>query len=154
MAKSTEAHIRANIKHAKENVRRIAIGFNKNTDKDILEKLETLPLAITNYAVAIKDGAFSSLSDADTIAVFQTIRQMIVQDVYKVCDAMDDNDKLAFLNASKVAALFSIDGAKAGSIKSVKASGSPYDAVIDYLTRKPEPKPKVLKRENVIKENK
>ena len=58
------------------------------------------------------------------------------------------------LKPLKANVILSADGKKYDGFSTHKVSGEVYDAVIEFLTRKPEKKPKVLKRENVVKENK
>ncbi len=42
MAKNSEARIRANAKYDKSNTQRFAIKLNKNTDKEIIDKLNSV----------------------------------------------------------------------------------------------------------------
>ena len=118
----------------------------------ILEKLETLPLHINNICVALNDGNLSTLEEADTLAIYQTIRQMVIKDVYKVVDNLDVEEKLELLKPLKATAILSLDGKAYDGFKCAKITGEVYDAVIEYLTKKPVKKEKVLKRENVVKD--
>ena len=128
------------------------INYIVNNLGNLLEKLETLPLAINNICVPVNDGILSSLEDADTFIIYQTIRQMVIKEVYKVVDNLDLAARLDLLKPLKANVILSSDGAKYDGFNCHKVSGEVYDAVIEYLTRKPEKKPKVLKRENVVKD--
>ena len=132
----------------------VDINYVVNNLGNLLEKLETLPLAINNICVPVNDGNLSTVEDADTLIIYQTIRQMIIKEVYKVVDNLDLEERLNVLKPLKVKTILSVDGKAYDGFVSHKISGEVYDAVIEYLTRKPEKKPKVLKRENVVKENK
>ncbi|MBO7086303.1 MAG: P-loop NTPase, partial [Bacilli bacterium] len=136
----------------KGSIEDIDINYIVDNMGEVLEKLETLPLYINNICVPLNDGNISSLEDADTLAIYQTIRQMVIKEVYKVVDNLDLAARLDLLKPLKANVILSSDGAKYDGFNCHKVSGEVYDAVIEYLTRKPEKKPKVLKRENVVKD--
>ena len=136
------------------NIEDTDINYITSNLGNILEKLETLPLHINNICVPLNDGNISTLDDADTLAIYQTIRQMVIKDVYKVADNLTLDEKLDALKPLKVSTLLSLDGKKYDGFKCEKISGEVYDALINYLTAKPAKKEKVLKRENVVKDNK
>ena len=130
------------------------INFVVNHLGKLLEKLETLPLAINNICVPVNDGNLSTIEQADTLIIYQTIRQMVIKEVYKLVDNLDIEERLNLLKPLKANTILSLDGRKYDGFVTHKVSGEAYDAVIEYLTRKPEKKSRVLKRENVVKENK
>lgn len=129
----------------------ININYIVDNLGSLLEKLETLPLAINNICVPVNDGTLSTIQDADTLIIYQTIRQMVIKEVYKVVDNLDLDERLNLLKPLKVENILSLDGKKYDGFKCHKIEGEVYDAVISFLTRKEEKKPKVLKRENVVK---
>ena len=76
---------------------------------------------------------------------------MVIKEVYKVVDSLDLAEKLEMLKTLKAQTILSSDGKAYEGFKCFKAEGEVYDAVISHLTRKDAKKPKVLKRENVVK---
>lgn len=129
----------------------IDINYIVDNMHDTLERLETLPLAINNIAVASLDGEACTLEDASTLIIYQTIRQMVIQEVYKVVDDLDVNEKLNILKTLKVKAILSTDGTRYEGFNCKKISGDIYDAVIDFLSIKKNDTHHTLKKENVIK---
>lgn len=55
MAKSTDSHIKSVYKHRQENVKRLSLDLNKNTDKDILTHLEKVPSKLGYIKKLIRD---------------------------------------------------------------------------------------------------
>ena len=135
----------------KGSIEDVDINYIINNLSTLLEKLETLPLTINNICVPVNDGNLCTLEDADTLIIYQTIRQMVIKEVYKVVDSLDLAEKLEMLKTLKAQTILSSDGKVYEGFKCFKAEGEVYDAVISHLTRKDAKKPKVLKRENVVK---
>ena len=123
-----------------------------NKLNSLYEKLESLPLAINNIAACVDSDTFCSLKDANTIIIYQTIRQMVIKDIYKDVSELDFNEKVELLKHLNVKSILSLDGEKIDGFKCHKADGEIFDAIINYLQNEVKGnKPKVLKRENVVK---